>query len=500
MAKPVAKLVRSFGHARLSSEALCDVRYSVLAASIFTMSMVGCGGNENKSQPAPPTAKPTTSISVPETFAPIPDVRTPSGEETESGRPTQDTRVYRRTDDRVVQNLERLTGSQIKRYESRRMILYSDVAPEIAEQLPPLVDALYTELVRFFGELPANKEGTDFQATGYLMRDQRQFRTLGLITDRVPAFQNGRHIGYEFWANDQQDDYYRRHLVLHEFTHCFMACVTGTNDAPPAWYMEGMAEYFGTHRLTSNGPQFGVMPENKKDYKGLGRITHLNQAKLQGDVRSLNDVMSLRAEDGTLYQWSWALCWFLTNQSDLEFDGIGTHHTLNSFQRKLADVVQRDANMLEARWRDFVNQLCDGYDGRRAAVEMKAGVDLKIGESKTVSIAADRNWQSTGIAIDSTGRYVVTASGRYQVDNQPKPWISEPNGVSIWYAKGERLGCLLAAVYSAKDKDSLVKTIRIGEGNTITDREGTLYLRINDTMSSLANNAGSVEVTIRREQ
>lgn len=468
------------------------------------LGMVGCGGDENKSQPAKSTATPTTSVSVPETFEPIPEVQPPTVAESQiaPSQPTvpDDNKVYRRRDDRVVQNMQRLSGSQIKRYESKRLILYSDVAPETASQLPPLVDALYAELVQFFGKLPANKEGTAFQATGYLMRDQRQFRTLGLLTDRVPAFENGRHLGYEFWANDQKDDYYRRHLVLHEFTHCFMACVTGTNDAPPAWYMEGMAEYFGTHRLTKNGPRFGVMPENKQDYKGLGRITYLNQAQLQGNIKSLNDVMSLRAEDASLYPWSWGACWFLASQPEPGFRKIGTHHTLISFQKNLANVVQSDPDFLEARWRGFLKQLCDGYDGQRAAVKAKAGVELEVGESKTVSVAADANWQPTGIALSDSGTYKVTATGRYQVNDDPKPWISEPNGVSIWYANEIRLGCVVAAVYSPRDKDSLANMIKIGEGTTLTNRDGTLYLRINDIMSSLSNNAGAAKVTIQREK
>lgn len=467
--------------------------------------MVGCGGDKNKSQPAAKSSdQPSTGLTIPETFEPIPEVRPPEEPEapaTELTEPGQSQQLagFRRDDDRVVQNMERLSGSPIKRYESKRLILYTDIDPKIAEQLPLLADALYAQLETFFGKLPANKAGTEFQSTGYLMRDQKLFRTLGLLTDRVPPFENGRHMGYEFWANDQQTDYYRRHLVLHEFTHCFMACVTGTNDAPPAWYMEGMAEYFGTHRLTKQGPQFGIMPENKDDYKGLGRITFLNRARSAGKVRSLADVMSLKAEEPTLYPWSWGACWFLTTQPDLAFRNIGTHHTLRSFQNKLAGVVQSDANLLEARWRDFVHQLEDGYDGSRAAIQTKPGSDLAAGETKTITVAADHGWQSTGIALQPDAAYEVTAAGRFQVDDQPRAWISEPNGVSVQYVQGERLGCVQAAVYAPANRNSFLNPIKIGKGTELTKRSGTLYLRINDAMNSLANNAGTVQVTVRRK-
>ena len=53
--------------------------------------------------------------------------------------------------------------------------------------------------------------------------------------------------GAELWLRDQPTPYYRRHLLLHEGTHVFMASFLG--GCGPGWYMEGIAELFGTHRL-----------------------------------------------------------------------------------------------------------------------------------------------------------------------------------------------------------------------------------------------------------
>lgn len=485
---------------------LTTQRVPQLTAALLCCMMVGCGGEKNKSPAtSPPKAQPAAAptpnpLTRSANSAPATEparTQLPSQPATGSQRAVQSNVVQRRSDDRVVQNPERFKASGIRRYESKRLILYTDFDPQIAQTLPPMADVLFDHLTKFFGQLPANREGTDFQATGYLMADPNLFRKLGLLTDRVPAFENGRHMGYEFWVNGQKEKYYSRHLVFHEFTHCFMACTTGTVDAPPAWYMEGMAEYFGTHRLNNGAISFGVMPENLEDYKGFGRIGFLNRAVQQKDMKSTREVMNLGPTEQAIYPWSWALCRFLIHQPDITFREIGTHLTRNGFQTKLTTALGSN-NMLEARWSEFLDKLSPGYDIPRAAIQPTMGVALGAGESKQLTVAADRGWQSTGILLGQ-GSYEIKASGRFQVSDQVKPWISEPNGVSINYIRNQRLGCLLGTCYDP-NSPTFANSFKVGTGRTVTDQNGTLFLRVNDAMNSLANNKGEVNVTIRRLQ
>lgn len=469
--------------------------------------MVGCGDDKNKSA-ASPKEKDSVASRLPEAAEP-PATPKPKPQHLKQAAQTpvfENTRAedttYRQPDDRVVQNAARLQGSDIQRYESKRLILYSDVDPKVAERLPGFADKLFDELTRFFGPLPPNRSETEFQATGYLMVNQKTFRTLGLLTDRVPPFEHGRHLGYEFWVNSQQTEYYSRHLVLHEFTHCFMACVTGTTDAPPAWYMEGMAEFFATHRLTTETIQFGVMPENKEDYQGLGRITFLSRDRKKTPIRPLHQVMGMGPTEPSLYEWSWAACYYLMRHPDFgsDFRKIGTHLSRSEFAEKLAVARTGKYELLEAGWYEFVNQLCDDYDIARAAAAVAEGKRMKIGQTVTLEIAADRGWQSTGVLVEEAGNYRLEASGRFQVDNDPKPWISEPDGVSIRYIRGQRLGCLLGAVYEPTDRTSLSNSFKVGAATDVKGRVGTLCLRVNDAMNSLKNNSGRVTVTIRRAE
>lgn len=180
--------------------------------------------------------------------------------------------VFRPSDTRPRHYAARLMERGVRLYESKRLKLYTDVGAEKVKTIGPAVDAAYDALVEYFGPLPPTREGNEFQVTGYLMADQALFRRLGLLTEHVPGFLHGRHQGLEFWANEQETDYYRRHLVIHEFTHCFM--FAGPGAYVPRWYMEGMAELFATHRLDEQGRfHFRVMPDREENFEGLGRMS-----------------------------------------------------------------------------------------------------------------------------------------------------------------------------------------------------------------------------------
>jgi hypothetical protein len=85
---------------------------------------------------------------------------------------------------------------------------------------------------------------------------------------------------------------------------------------------------------------------------------------------------------------------------------------------------------------------------------------------------------------------------------EPKPWISEPPGISIRYASGRPIGRLLAGLQSETAPDteghgSLRKVIDVGGGLTLMPPvSGTLYFRVNDFWSELGDNEGVYQVTV----
>jgi len=260
----------------------------------------------------------------------------------------QPARVLRPDDTRSRHDDRRLARGGVRRFEVPHLLLYTDAAAESVQGALSGFESLYRAWVKYFGELPPNRAGTDFQITGYLISDRQRFERLGLIPVDLPPFQTGRHLGAEFWMLNPTEDYYRRHLLFHEATHCFMTFLEPASDPRPGWYLEGMAELFATHRQTADGDfEFRVMPHNKTDFEGLGRITALQAEVARGAALTLaqatdlpfSEYLSIRG-----YAWSWAVCCFLDAHPDYHerFRSLGRQTTGNSFRRLLAAAFHAD--------------------------------------------------------------------------------------------------------------------------------------------------------------
>lgn len=415
--------------------------------------------------------------------------------------------VFRRADHRPHFDEAKLQQLGIARFESKRLKLYTDVAAEKVQTLLPAVDAAYDALVHYFGPLPPNPERTDFQVTACLMADKPLFQKAGLLPEDLPPFLNGRHREQEFWANEQGTDYYRRHLVIHEFTHCFMFAVPGVHI--PGWYMEGMAELFGTHRINAAGRyEFRVMPDRPENFDGLGRIPLVRSEIAHGHGKSLKDLQRLTTQeflDNTAYAWSWAACAFLNGHPrySQRFRELGQHTLGSEFQPTLRRLYGPDVDEMETEWGLFTHQLQFGFDLSRAAIEFKTGSPLGAGESRTkIEVAADRGWQSSGVAVKQGERYEIEADGEVVLSKKPKPWISQPQGISVVYSEGRPIGTLLAAIRREPPGDdadeSMLKEIVVGRKTSfLAGTSGTLYFRINDHWDSLADNDGRYQVVVR---
>jgi hypothetical protein len=401
--------------------------------------------------------------------------------------------------------------------------LYTDIAAELAEPLPALMDEAYAAWVKYFGPLPPDREGTEFVITGYLMADKALFREAGLLPEDLPPFPHGRNQGTRFWINEQPTDYYRRHLLLHEGTHCFMTTLRHPL-RNQVWYMEGMAELFGTHRIDANGqPHFRVLPDNREDFANLGRITMIEEEVAKQPPREMATVMNLVPNDylaNPAYAWSWALCQFLDGHPRYHdaFQKLGQVVTTGERTDAWETLFNTNRPELEEAWLLFAANLCLGYDQTRAAIDFQPGNPLITDQAAQVTIAADRGWQPTGVELEAGRTYEITAAGRFVIAHAPqasakeaiaeqsalaRPWESEPQGISFRYHDGRPLGMLVAAIRThpqpeVSPRTTLLHVLPIGRKAQVTPTVGgTLYLRLNDDWSELADNSGKVEVQIR---
>ena len=120
----------------------------------------------------------------------------------------------------------------------------------------------------------------------------------------------------------------------------------------------------------------------------------------------------------------------------------------------------------------------------------------------TIKLASDRGWQSTGFRLQAGKKYSIKASGKYLLAKDPKPWTCEANGVTIHYCRGNPLGILMAGVSDVEGDDTaispLIRPHAIGSEDELQpEATGTLFLKINEAAGALADNSGTLEVTIR---
>lgn len=136
------------------------------------------------------------------------------------------------------------------------------VSVQLVEEAAALGEALYTHLQKHFGRAPDPKLlplrltiHPDMEA---FRRELARRGTLTGLTE-VGGYtwfgRGGSHVAKQRHAFDT------RRLVIHELTHQFhFGCrPRWRRGRGPAWYREGLAEYFGWHRRTPTGVTFGVL-------------------------------------------------------------------------------------------------------------------------------------------------------------------------------------------------------------------------------------------------
>lgn len=419
-------------------------------------------------------------------------------------------RVVRPTFEVPRHDDRRLEKLGINRYESKHIILYTDIAPQLARPLPRLIDQAYAAWEEYFGPLPPDRSGAGFQMIGYLMHDRALFREAGLLTDDIRISLEGVFRNQVFWMEDRPIDYNRRNLMLHEATHCFMfAFPNPTNRFP--WYVEGMPELFRTHLTDGEGrTRFRVFPHDDASFPGLGRFQLIESDLRAGGPWTIEAITGLHPGDFqkyNAYAWSWALCAFLDGHPRYRdrFRRLGSLVTSrNGSGVELQEVYQADWRDLSEEWLVFAGNVCPAYDIERTVLDLRAGKAAASGAAESkVEIAAGRGWQSSGVLVEQGKSYEIRGEGRCVVAQTSKPWESEPQGISFRYHAGVPLGMLVATVRSEARLEktpytTMLHVIPIGRERRITpDVTGTLYFRVNDFWGELADNTGAYRVTLK---
>ncbi|MDA8743049.1 hypothetical protein N9N28_00320 [Rubripirellula amarantea] len=348
----------------------------------------------------------------------------------------------------------------------------------------------------------------DWVVDAYVMKDTERFRKEALLDYRVPDFPFGYSIGNDVWVKLQPSQYYTRHLLLHEGVHSLAFDQFG--GAGPTWFMEGTADLLSTHRGTGSEISVGVIPDDRDDFAYWGRFKRMKQLRQASRIPALETVMKYEANlkgDVEAYGWSWALASMLHAYPEYRDVFLeAAHHGQDSmadFNRWCYTRLGNDWPVVQARWRNLAQDFDYGFDWTREQIQLSKQDRVWDGKPFETTVVADQGWQSIKVRLNTGMKIQLTASGEVTLDDDPKPWISHPQGVTIKYSSGRPLGQLIARIVpNRSDKNDYLpplETIKVGNESTlIIEQPCWLLLRVNDGPEDLADNQGSYRVSISR--
>jgi hypothetical protein len=239
-----------------------------------------------------------------------------------------------------------------------------------------------------------------------------------------------------------------------------------------------------------------------------GRVKIIQDHFAKGQLLLIESVFFMRGQGQLttdVYAWCWAVCSFFDQHPRWQqaFRDMQKHCAVRNdeFTKTFMKAIQDDWLEVSEQWQLYVSEMEYGYDVARAAVTYKHGESLPA-SGATVTIAADRGWQSSGYRIEEGKTYEITGSGRYTVGSDPKPWLCEPGGVTIRYHRSFPLGMLIGGIRD-DDQPQINKVTPLTHFETIglrreikCKRSGTLFLRINESPAGLGDNSGELSVRI----
>ena len=406
-----------------------------------------------------------------------------------------------------------LRRQKIRVIKGKHLTLCTDLPPsEEIDRLPEIFDLAVPKYCRFFGV--DVQHCNDWHMQGFLIDDLEKFRAADLIGP-FPTHLNGFSVDDRLWVREQKSDYFRRHLLLHEGVHGFMNYVFGT--CGPVWYMEATAEYLGTHRWENNQLELGTTPQNTQETPGWQRIELVKRDVTTGKMKSVDQVMRYSGrffESPTDYAWVWAFATLLDNHPQYKdaFRDAARWLTFPDFSNRFYVRLADHWPTLQVEWFCFIDELTYGYDVSHMTIDTNPGETLAESTTKIFDVDAACGWQNSGVKLEAGVTHRLTANGRYQLGDDPKPWFAEPNGVTIRYHKGNPIGLLIGAVVSdelfdakadqsgiSPDNVPFLTPIVIGPNIEWTpEQSGTLYLRVNDSPADLHDNQGTCRVGIAR--
>lgn len=405
------------------------------------------------------------------------------------------------------QSIETLSNG-LKQFSQGPLTLVTDLPIDAELKQWPMVLEQAIEIWRRQWNVPDSKLD-DLHLTAYLIGDRSRFQSAGVLDD-LPAFEDGYQFNNSIYLVEQPSLYYRRHLFLHEATHWIMYRWLGGAGSP--WFMEGMADLYGTHRWEDGKLTLGVIPGDASQVPHWGRFNRLHAMLDRGDAPTLKEILAYQNNSSNRmdrYVWSWAACVFFNNhpnyrtdlasasQPPLEYDLTLSNHLRDALENQLPTVV--------ADWNGFLTDFDFGYDPKRSMVSLGQTPPSKFRTTdapRFLEIDTSRGWQASGISMTQGQAIEISAEGSYFIATFPdgRSWRCEPQGITLRYEQHEPLGRLIASIVPLNDslETRTWTSTSVGRHAILTAPcDGVLMLKINEAAGGLADNEGNLKVTLQ---
>ena len=266
-------------------------------------------------------------------------------------------------------------------------------------------------------------------------------------------------------------------IIQHECTHGF--CHLAFGGVGPLWLAEGLAELGRWWREKEKGVNVDPVI-----------LTHLHDADPPA-LAAITAPNQLPSNDWRDYTWRYALCQMLLDnpnyadrfrtlavalmegQPGVSFESVYgpmSREVAFEFAQFLAHVGNGTrADLTAWPWKAKQRKLAPGGVGR-AKVKGAAG------------------WQASGVEVEAGAVYVITAEGTCRLATDAEPTGPEGNSSG----RGRLTGALYADF-------TLSSEIPLGSHTSwIAPADGLLMLRAADAWTDLADNDGTLSITIRR--
>jgi hypothetical protein len=206
------------------------------------------------------------------------------------------------------------------------------------------------------------------------------------------------------------------------------------------------------------------------------------------------------------YCWSWAAVYFFDHHPEHgeNFRSLyrGELDYSLAASNQLKDLLEEDWKKVTIQWRCYLDDLDFGYSPRLMLQwGDKELQPMKIGDTRQVSIQANRGWQSTGIVLEAGEAISIKATGSVEVKQlaDGQIWRSPPRGISVEYNRGQRLGALIGvlAPLDAEQPSEIWGRVLIGAQSTLrATQRSCLLLRVNDSAAGVNDNSGAFSVDL----